>query len=444
MTHKIQLFLCLITMLSPGVALAASPVAYVYVQEDSSQNGDTAPSPISVYAAASDGKLTKIKGSPFQATGVLVGNNGKHIITLDALYLHSYPVSSAGVIGAQVSEINTQLYTGAGCAGVSPFQWALPSFAEMDHTGEYVYMVTNGTNLYGVPVQMCSALQTFKVSSSGLLTFQNNFLNFNVYNSNAQAIEALTLTGNSKFAILTGQGTNGGLVYTTLSRGSNGDLNLAPNVAAFYGTPDSSYPTPEPGSDSYYAWPQWGESPDPTDHLAVQVEDIFGCQSIPEALAGTNGAGCVGGNYYLASYTMNSEGILGTTNTWENMPIVACCSYNLMLNPAGNILAIGNNPVVTGLTQSGVQLFKFNGANPATPLGSPIVSTYGALFPMQWDKDNHLYALNSQSGRLHVWTVTSKGAVEVSGSPYTVPFCGYIGAGTDQTACTQTLIVRSN
>jgi hypothetical protein len=56
---------------------------------------------------------------------------------------------------------------------------------------------------------------------------------------------------------------------------------------------------------------------------------------------------------------------------------------------------------------------------------------------------NHLYALNSQSGRLHVWTVTDKGAVEVSGSPYTVPFCGYLGPPIDSLACTQTLTVRS-
>jgi hypothetical protein len=93
-----------------------------------------------------------------------------------------------------------------------------------------------------------------------------------------------------------------------------------------------------------------GESPDPTDHFAAEVEDVFGCESIPEAAAGTNEAGSVGGNSYLASYTMSSKGILSTTNTWENMPLVVCCSYLLMLKPAGNFLAIGKNPVITGLT----------------------------------------------------------------------------------------------
>jgi hypothetical protein len=141
----------------------------------------------------------------------------------------------------------------------------------------------------------------------------------------------------------------------------------------------------------------------------------------------------------LASYTMNSEGKLSTTNTWENMPMAqaeVCCFDNIVLNPAGTMLAVSGG--------DGVQFFKFNGANPMTPLsGSTIAGTLGSLFPMAWDKANHLYALNSQSGRLHIWTITDKDAVEVSGSPFTVPFCGYLGPPIDAAACTQTLIVRS-
>jgi hypothetical protein len=408
------LILCLMATLSTGVGAAASPVAYVYVQEDSSQSGDTAPSPISVYAAASNGKLSKIKGSPFDhTTGVMVGNNGKHIITLDAGYLHSFPVSSTGVVGAQVSEINTQLYTGAGCGGLSPFQWALPSYAKMDHTGEYLYMITNGTNLYGTPVQMCSAVQTFKVSLSGLLTFQNNFLNFN-----DQAILRLTFIGNSKFALIDGENNQGNLVITTYARASDGDLTAVPTATI-------TYPTPEPGSDSYYTWLLW-QSPDPTDHLAVPVEDIFGC--------GTD-QGCTAGSYVLASFTMTGQGNLVSNNTWANMPLAqACCFNSLMLNPAGTILAVS--------TGSDIEFYRFNGAGPMTPIGSPIIGTSGTLPTMAWDKDNHLYALNSVSGRLHVYTVTDKGGVEVPGSPYTVPYCGYLGTPVDSAACTQTLVVR--
>jgi hypothetical protein len=61
------------------------------------------------------------------------------------------------------------------------------------------------------------------------------------------------------------------LVTTTYNRASNGDLTAVPN-------PTITYPTPEPGSDSYYTWLLW-QSPDPTDHFAIPVEDIFGCET---------------------------------------------------------------------------------------------------------------------------------------------------------------------
>jgi hypothetical protein len=80
-------------------------------------------------------------------------------------------------------------------------------------------------------------------------------------------------------------------------------------------------------------WPQWGESPDPTDHFAAIVKDVFGCQSIAEAAAVTNEAGCVSGKSYVASYTMSSKGVLGTTSAWENMPLVqgqACRQDNML------------------------------------------------------------------------------------------------------------------
>jgi hypothetical protein len=50
MTRKVQLF-CLFATLCSGVAIAATPVAYVYVQQPVS--GDIYSAPIFVYAAAS-------------------------------------------------------------------------------------------------------------------------------------------------------------------------------------------------------------------------------------------------------------------------------------------------------------------------------------------------------------------------------------------------------
>jgi hypothetical protein len=43
---------------------------------------------------------------------------------------------------------------------------------------------------------------------------------------------------------------------------------------------------------------------------------------------------------------------------------------------------------------------------------------------MTWDNNNHLYALNFQSGELYVLTVTPTSISEVSGSPYKVGVSG--------------------
>jgi hypothetical protein len=54
------------------------------------------------------------------------------------------------------------------------------------------------------------------------------------------------------------------------------------------------------------------------------------------------------------------------------MPLAqACCFNSLMLNPAGTLLAVS--------TGSDIDFYKFNGAGPMTPIGSPIPGTFGTL-----------------------------------------------------------------
>jgi hypothetical protein len=100
-------------------------------------------------------------------------------------------------------------------------------------------------------------------------------------------------------------------------------------------------------------------------------------------------------------------------------------------NPAGNILAAA--------VGTGIQFFHFNGADPITPFaGNEIIGTSGYIQDMAWDSDNHLYALNYESGRLHVYNVTTKGVVEAPGSPY-LPLNSCSNGG----CYPQTLIVRA-
>ena len=125
---------CLVTTICTGIAVAQSPVAYVYVAEDAPTGSVN--SPTSVYAASSAGKLTPINGSPFtQTLGTIIGTNGTHFLTVDQndntthQYLRVYNVASDGVIGEEVSKQDLHEWCGFDQGGV------------LDHTGQYVYVV---------------------------------------------------------------------------------------------------------------------------------------------------------------------------------------------------------------------------------------------------------------------------------------------------------------
>jgi hypothetical protein len=393
MTRTLQLFFCLI-VLSSSAAFAASPVAYVYVAEDASivDQYYFSNSPITIFSAASNGKLTQIKGSPFKgiAGQLLVGTNGTHFITVDYdsptnnPYLYSYDVASNGVIGKQVSKVDLH-------------QWCrYNDGAELDHTGQSVY-VSDGDECGG-------GLQTFSLSKTGELSFKGSLPE--------QHSSLPTLSGNNKFGYPiydTESDDSGCYIPGVLGmvRESNGVLQRI----AFSQTD----PIP-PSGFSYYL--EGGITDDPTNHLALSVYTDDGACNYD----GTTGV-------QIASYTIGSQGDLVSTNNWQDMPTVAAGYVNFMkLNPSGNILAVAAG--------TGIQFFHFNGANPPTAF-TGIIGISGSILTMAWDKDNHLYAINGASGRLHVYTATATTVVETPGSPYeNIPYCT---AGN----CPVTLVVRS-
>jgi hypothetical protein len=93
-------------------------------------------------------------------------------------------VASNGAIGKQVSAIDTQLYDGSSCTGAAGGQW--PDGKELDHTGRYIY------------VPYCTdAVQTYRISNAGVMTFQNA----TIYNNPDQSYGGLPkITGNNTFA----------------------------------------------------------------------------------------------------------------------------------------------------------------------------------------------------------------------------------------------------
>lgn len=386
---------CLAALLT-GVIVAQSPVAYVYVAED--YGSPTANSPITVYAVSASGQLTQIPGSPFtQTSGVMAGDNGSHFVTVDRnyttthQYLHVYNVSSNGSIGSEVSSQDLHQWCGDNVG------------AEFDHTGQFVY-VMDGSDC-GESYQSFALSKSGQLSFVGTLPLQNQDGELPVFSGNDQFAYTFTPAPGSSAPCPTD-------TFLGMNRESSGALDNAGITV--------TGPTPPAGLQAYQA-AQMLVTDDPTNHLASYV--VFSDQSC----GGTGGG--------LASYTVQSNGDLVSTNTYQNLAQPAGFLSGVMkLNPAGNILAVG--------VGSGVQFFHFNGANPITNftgiIPAPSPSNGDFIESMSWDNDNHLYGIDNKSGLLHVFTVTSSGAVEAPGSPYTPP------STCTTTGCIyRTLIVRA-
>lgn len=405
---------CLASTICSGVTLAQSPVAYVYVAQTAQLKGESyGTQPIYAYSVNSEGKVMSVDGSPFtQISGEMVGNNGSHFITLGyggdqnsgpLNYLYAYGVASNGAIGKQVSDINTQLYSGHDCASGGD---QIAQGAELDHSGQYLY------------VPYCDdAVQTYKMAKSGDLTFQSA----TIYDNPDQSFGGLPkLSGNSTFAYnqtIVDKGPHGfpNTVFADFVRESDGSLE-------YRGTPSVTGPSlPENYYSDFYGL----LTDDPTDHFAV----MLGLQKFipPDTTANE---GCA-----LASFTMGSQGQLTSTNSYDDMPLLPYCGQEMVLAPSGKTLAV--------LTANGTSLllYHFNGSEPITQFAG-LVNKSDPFGAVAWDASNHLYSLNSISGKLNVYTVSSTGVVETADSPYDLPpHCPY-DQQNSMFECPQSLVVR--
>jgi hypothetical protein len=338
---------------------AASPVAYVYVGTSKG---------VDLYDAASDGKLTLVKGSPFQTRGLAIGSNGKYFISLGTYYVHSYPVSSAGAIGKQVSTIDTQSYYGNGQCGSNNL--GTIGLANLNHTGQNLYVLFPNEN-----GNCDAAIQTYNISKSGDLTFDGGIMTGT--NAGSGLFQAPSIIGNDTFAYAAGDFGCCGLPpgWSGYKTASNGEMqNWAYNLSA----PNGYVP--------FYV------TADPTNHLAAIVAYNYGEDSYDPA--------------QLASYTVDSMGNLSTTSTAENMPYPQVNPSILNMSPSGKLLAVGGY---------GLQVFHFNGAEPITPYSS--VLTTAVINQLHWDNDNHLYALSeAQTSSALTWSATDATQVKITGS----------------------------
>ncbi len=246
------------------------------------------PTHLDAFAVAADGALTPTPGAPFAnlSLAALVANQ-KYLVALDdsGASLHTFAIQSNGPLNP-VSTLNVKKYLPC-IAG-----YADQTMLSMNTTGADVYLVAPGC----VPTTICfrsrlSRTETGKSWSEQLCVFGGRKFLF-----------AANIPGSDAYAYQVGcaykDDTNEAQL-TTYKRSSSGLLE-------YHEASNSPVPTPPASAGGIYC-----QSPRqrPSSHLAVVMGDV-------------DNNGNYIGNTVLATYSANSQGVLTTKSTYENMPVV--------------------------------------------------------------------------------------------------------------------------
>lgn len=383
---------------------ASAPVAHVYV---------TGANKVYAFAAAADGKLTPVPGSPFNDNLSWIAANSHYLFgtEADGATIASFSMAADGALKKVASINTTNFYEGRYGGTCSPY---FPVQFRIDHSGENLYNAVDPEDGF------CgSVFQSFRIdNSNGELTYLGasnwtlnggpsiDFLGNNDY---AYSPQCTYVDGNASYFILG---------FKRLSSGELDGFNTGPYTGAAGPIP------PDPSGQGNYC-PN-AVAPDPTNHMAVVLQDVANPDDAPmrQGVA----AECCNEPPVIATYTAAANGLISTTSTYHNMPTAETAEYQMTesqmrMSPSGKLLAVGG---------SGLELFHFNGASPITKYktilaGKPITQIY-------WDKNNHLYAIEyngtSSTGKLYVYTVTPTSVTEAPGSPYTIPWPGNLTVHT--------------
>lgn len=367
-------------------AQSASTAAHVYVQV----GGEAGP--VYAYSASSTGQLSPIPGSPYKLGTQIIGSNKSQFLTLGHTLLHSYAVASDGAIQSQLFQIPVVNYAGSSCGGSQP----MAAGAVLDHTGKYVYVMFDPFN--------CTAYQSYIINSDGSFTFDGDTEEpQTLYGADLEnySIGLPSILGNETFAYSEYPNPNLGEKLLGFRRQSSGTLELMqfnekdPSVNGF---PDVHDPDASPAGNYVVAQLDPNNQDPPT---------------------------------YLASYTVDSQGNLSTTNTLSNMPASALINgdfstppylrrTNSAFSPSGNLFVLYGGGGASGSAANGIEIYNFNGANPLTLYRKLLTGT--PIDDVAWDSSNHLYVISNSTNMLYVFTVTpttvTQDAASSIGSPY--------------------------
>jgi len=379
--RRLKFIVCLSLALSTAAAYAQvmsaatsnSPVAHVYV---SSTNNST--NEIVAYAAAANGKLSAVSGSPFPDNVSFMAVNGKYLMAANVAKpdIDSFKIESDGAL-TYASSINYQKYDyGCGYAGPMFFDRTGATFYLMEYDGSNACANTVYASYAVTPTT--GALKYLGMDVTGVFPgsyYAASFLENNVYAYTAEDESCMYYE-----------------IYG-FKRKTNGLLTSF-NVKA-------NYPPPPKGVNGYV--PNMSAS-DSTNHLAITMQPA-------------DPPNCASGPLQLASYTADASGNLKTTNTYKDMPAPLVVNpSDMKISPSGKLLAFAG--------EEGLQIFHFNGAGPITHYTGLV--TTDPIDQMFWDNSNHLYAISHTTNKLYVFTVTPTGHQQAPGSPYAISSPGAI------------------
>jgi len=405
MTRSIRPATCLSALLCMLGALAQSAIAQT---DDASLETFTpvgvvafvyvvGPNNILGFAAASDGKLKPLPGSPYagQVSSLSVTKNFLFATSVNGYDIYSYSIASTGALHlvSTTDALNYNSgsgpYWGACEVGLGPLK--------IDYSSSTLY-----TLMDNCPSSWYT-YQAFKIESTGDLQYvgatasndANTRIIFLGTNQYAYAIGCFTEDEPEQFTE----------TYKRESSGLLKDLGSNPLPLPAAQDANNYFYCPATIQNLVPAPPQnLGNASDPSNHLAVALQE-------------TGYLGPWVGPIVLASYTGEADGTLTTTNTWKNLAKTAQESTVLgtSISPTGKLLAVGGK---------GFQVFHFNGAAPITNFTQLLEPGYD-FASFAWDSSNHLYAVG-KGHELFVYTATPTGVTAATGSPYSIPGAGQV------------------
>jgi hypothetical protein len=341
------------------------PVAFVYV---SSNPNNSSTNQINAFAAAANGKLTPVPGSPFQDDVTSMAVNGKYLFgsTRNGIYVAAFSIAQNGALPWKAST-DIVKYNQGDCGSSGPLF--------LDHTGQSLY-----------DLEFRSDCSNNSYQSLAVNKFTGQLHNLGATSGDAWLSLPASFIGNNVYAYTAVCLSNLYWEIAGFKRIASGSLSRIPIKA--------SIPAAKQGD----FWCPSQAAADPTNHVAFTLQAVnqdFNPDGPPQ----------------LATYTADTAGNLSTTSTLANMPQTSLGTVtDLKMAPSGKLLAVAGT--------SGLQVFHFNGANPITHYTGLLASAQ--IDQMYWDNVNHLYAISQSAGKLFVFTITPTTVNQASGSPYAI------------------------